>query len=206
MSLRPHNPWRARAARAGLSLAIVAAGAGAVHATPVVPDLPNAAATSQAPQPTAGSAPTPAPPPRKRAKRPRGQTRTIASAPAVQVPEPPGRMDVVGYALEQRGVPYRWGGASPEQGFDCSGLVMYAWGRAGVAVPHYTVAIWNSIPRVIGPLQPADLVFFGMGHMGMYIGQNRFVHAPQTGDVVRITSMAPGTNYGRRFSGAVRPG
>lgn len=198
MSHQPHTTWRARALRAGLTIAIVASGAASVHATPAVPDLPQPAATSQAP------APQPATPGRK---RPRGKPRTIASLPVIApATEGAGRADVVAHAMAQRGVPYRWGGASPEAGFDCSGLSLYAWSQVGVALPHYTVAIWNSQPRVDGALQPGDLVFFGMGHMGIYIGGHRFVHAPQSGDVVRVGSMAAGTNYGRRFSGAVRPG
>ena len=104
-------------------------------------------------------------------------------------------------ALQYLGVPYVWGGASPS-GFDCSGLAAYAYGKVGVYVPHYTGAIWAKFPRVTGPLQPGDLVFFhGLGHMGIYIGGGNFVHAPHTGDVVRIASLASRSNY----VGAVRP-
>lgn len=200
MSPKPHNPWRARAARAGLALAIVASGAGALHATPAVPDLPSPSQpASQPPQATSGDT---AARPGARPKRPRGKVRTIASGPPAT---PAGRPDVVAYAMTLRGIPYRWGGDDPAEGFDCSGFSMHVWGKFGVSIPHYTVAIWNSEPRVQGEPQPGDLVFFGMGHMGMYVGGNRFIHAPQTGDVVKVTSMAPGTNYGKRYSGAVRP-
>ncbi len=103
-------------------------------------------------------------------------------------------------AMQYLGVPYRWGGASPS-GFDCSGLAMYAYGKVGVSMAHYTGAIWSAYPRVQGDLQPGDLVFFnGLGHMGIYIGGGQMVHAPHTGDVVRVASINR-----RGYMGAVRP-
>ncbi len=104
-------------------------------------------------------------------------------------------------ALRYLGVPYVWGGASPS-GFDCSGLASYAYAQVGISVPHYTGAIWAKFPRVVGPLQPGDMVFFhGLGHMGIYIGGGQMVHAPHTGDVVRVVSMSGRGDY----VGAVRP-
>jgi len=104
-------------------------------------------------------------------------------------------------ALRYLGVPYVWGGASPS-GFDCSGLASYAYAQVGKSVPHYTGAIWARFPRVAGPLQPGDLVFFhGLGHMGIYIGGGQMVHAPHTGDVVKVVSMSGRGDY----VGAVRP-
>ena len=104
-------------------------------------------------------------------------------------------------ALQYLGVPYSWGGASPS-GFDCSGLASYAYAQVGISVPHYTGAIWAKFPRVVGPLQPGDMVFFhGLGHMGIYIGGGQMVHAPHTGDVVRVVSMSGRGDY----VGAVRP-
>jgi cell wall-associated NlpC family hydrolase len=104
-------------------------------------------------------------------------------------------------ALQYLGVPYVWGGASPS-GFDCSGLASYAYAQVGISVPHYTGAIWAKFPRVVGPLQPGDMVFFnGLGHMGIYIGGGQMVHAPHTGDVVRVASMSGRGDY----VGAVRP-
>ena len=90
--------------------------------------------------------------------------------------------------MQYLGVPYVWGGASPS-GFDCSGLASYAYAQIGKSVPHYTGAIWAAFPQVpSGQLQPGDLVFFnGLGHMGIYIGGGQFVHAPHTGDVVKVS-------------------
>jgi len=96
----------------------------------------------------------------------------------------------VGVALSYLGTPYVWAGASPA-GFDCSGLVVYAYGKVGVSLPHSSYALWNvgvSVPR--DQLEPGDLVFFnGLGHMGIYIGGGQFVAAPRTGDVVKVSSL-----------------
>src|SRR5262249_36950965 len=90
----------------------------------------------------------------------------------------------VGGALGGEGVPYVWGGSSPG-GFDCSGLVMWAYSQVGVSLPHSSYAQYNmgvSVPR--DQLEPGDLVFFdGLGHEGLYIGGGMFVHAPHTGTV-----------------------
>ncbi|HEX6788141.1 MAG TPA: NlpC/P60 family protein [Gaiellaceae bacterium] len=98
---------------------------------------------------------------------------------------------VVGIAMRYLGVPYVWGGESPA-GFDCSGFVAYVYSQVGVALPHYTGAQWNmGVPVARGDLQPGDLVFFdGLGHVGLYIGGNEFIHAPHTGDVVKISSIS----------------
>lgn len=111
---------------------------------------------------------------------------------------------VVGIAMQYLGVPYVWGGASPS-GFDCSGLASYVYAQIGKSVPHYTGAIWAAFPKVApGDLQPGDLVFFhsDLHHMGIYIGNGQFIHAPHTGDVVKISSLA---ERGSSFVGAVRP-
>jgi cell wall-associated NlpC family hydrolase len=113
---------------------------------------------------------------------------------------------VVGIAMQYLGVPYAWGGASPS-GFDCSGLVMYVYAQVGVSLPHYTVAQWNysnavSVPR--NELEPGDLVFFaGLGHVGIYVGNGQFIHAPHTGDVVKIDSLGEGW-YASEYDGAKR--
>jgi cell wall-associated NlpC family hydrolase len=106
-------------------------------------------------------------------------------------PLPPGHGSVVGIAMRYLGVPYRWGGASPS-GFDCSGLVMYVYAQVGVSLPHSSYAMYGvgtAVPR--SALQPGDIIFFdGLGHVGLYIGGNQFIHAPHTGDVVKISSIS----------------
>jgi cell wall-associated NlpC family hydrolase len=109
-----------------------------------------------------------------------------------------------GIALSFLGTPYVWGGASPG-GFDCSGLVMYAYGRMGISLPHGSIAQYSvgvSVPK--DQLQPGDLVFFyGLGHVGIYIGGGQFVHAPHTGDVVKVSSLDSGS-YAYSYVGARR--
>jgi len=102
-----------------------------------------------------------------------------------------GHPQAASIALQYLGVPYVWGGASPS-GFDCSGLVMYVYGRLGISLPHYTVAQWSATePISMSQIQPGDLVFFdGLGHVGIYIGNGQFVHAPHTGTVVQIASLS----------------
>jgi peptidoglycan DL-endopeptidase CwlO len=99
---------------------------------------------------------------------------------------------VVGIAMRYLGVPYRWGGASPSTGFDCSGFTMFVYAQVGVSLPHYTGAQWGmGTPVSRSELQPGDLVFFnGLGHMGIYVGGNSFIHAPHTGDFVKVSSMS----------------
>lgn len=98
---------------------------------------------------------------------------------------------VVGIALQYLGVPYVWGGSSPSTGFDCSGFVMYVFAQVGVSLPHHAASIYGyGTPISRDQLAPGDLVFFsGLGHMGIYIGGGQFVHAPHTGDVVKISAM-----------------
>lgn len=110
---------------------------------------------------------------------------------------------VVGIAMRYLGVPYVWGGSSP-RGFDCSGLVVYVFGQIGISLPHSTYALWNVGSAVSrDQLQPGDLVFFsGLGHMGIYIGGGQFIHAPHTGDVVKISSMTG--YYASSYVGARR--
>ena len=97
--------------------------------------------------------------------------------------------DVVAVAKRYLGTPYMWGGSGPG-GFDCSGLVMWAYAQVGVSLPHSSYGQYGyGVPVSRDQLQPGDLVFFdGLGHVGIYIGGDQFVHAPHTGDVVKISS------------------
>ena len=106
------------------------------------------------------------------------------------------------YARRLIGVPYSWGGSSPRSGFDCSGFVRYVYNRMGINLPHSSYADFNLGQRVSRwALKPGDLVFFnGVGHVGMYIGNGRFIHAPHSGTSVQITALA---GYGT-FDGARR--
>jgi cell wall-associated NlpC family hydrolase len=134
------------------------------------------------------------------ASSPSGSAGTVA--PSTPVPSGSGNAGAVSAALSQLGTPYVWGGAAPG-GFDCSGLVSWAYAQIGKSVPHYTGAIWSAFPQVSSSdLQPGDLVFFNGGeHVGMYIGGGQFVHAPHTGDVVRVATLSTRGDY----VGAVRP-
>ena len=125
---------------------------------------------------------------------------------SVSVSVPPAKYGgVVGIAMQYLGVPYVWGGASPS-GFDCSGFAMYVYSQVGVSLPHNAAMQYSSVgvyvPR--DQLQAGDLVFFdGLGHMGMYIGGGQFIHAPHTGDVVKISSLYDSW-YASTYVGAKR--
>jgi cell wall-associated NlpC family hydrolase len=170
---------RARVARA-VAAARRRAAAQAVEPQPT-------AALPAPPQPPAAPAPalaapsaTPTPPV------------TPTPSPAPPAPPPPTtHADAAAIAARYLGVPYVWGGATPA-GFDCSGLIMYVYDQLGVSLPHYTVSQWNATtPIASSDLEPGDLVFFdGLSHVGIYIGNGQFIHAPHTGTVVQIASLS----------------
>ncbi len=117
---------------------------------------------------------------------------TATPTPAPVYAPPPGKYGgVVGIAMQYLGTPYVYGGASPS-GFDCSGFVMYVFAQVGVSLPHNAAAQYGyGMPVSRDQLQPGDLVFFnGLGHDGIYIGGNQFIHSPHTGDVVKISSIS----------------
>jgi cell wall-associated NlpC family hydrolase len=141
----------------------------------------------------------------------------VAGLPIVNEPLAAGLLEPAGgtggkavaLASEFLGIPYRWGGASPMTGFDCSGLVMYVYAQLGIPLDHYTGdQIHEGTPVPPAALAPGDIVFFDgnafgvPGHEGLYMGDGLFIQAPHTGDVVKISSLA---SYAKRYVGAVRP-
>jgi peptidoglycan DL-endopeptidase CwlO len=144
------------------------------------------ARVAAASSPKQGSTPVPAPAPQPEP----APSPSPSPSPPTASPPPATHGGVVAIALRYLGVPYRWGGASPA-GFDCSGLVMYVFAKVGVYLPHSSYMQYqygHFVPR--SQLQPGDTVFFnGLSHVGIYIGGGQFVHAPHTGDVVKISSL-----------------
>jgi peptidoglycan DL-endopeptidase CwlO len=131
-----------------------------------------------------------------------GLSQPVSVGPAISAP-PATHGGVVGIAMRYLGTPYVWGGASPS-GFDCSGFTMYVYAQVGISLPHNAAAQYGmGVPVSRGQLQAGDLVFFyGLGHVGIYIGGGSFIHAPHTGDVVKISSLSG--SYASSFVGARR--
>lgn len=96
------------------------------------------------------------------------------------------------------GTPYRWGGTSPDRGFDCSGLVGYVFRTIGIDLPRVSRAMANEGTAIAdrNALAEGDLVFFGkrgrVDHVGIYVGEGKFVHAPRTGRDVTVSSLSSG--------------
>ena len=121
----------------------------------------------------------------------------VLSLSGCATPAPPRQQDIgsdaAHIAMQQVGAPYRYGGTTPS-GFDCSGLVQYAYAKAGASVPRTTGALWQaSRPVERQALRAGDLLFFDvngkMSHVGLYIGDRRFVHAPSSGKTVSVASL-----------------
>ena len=114
------------------------------------------------------------------------------------------RAAVVSFARRFLGVRYVYGGSTPGSGFDCSGFTRYVFAHFGHALPHYSYGqfdLGRSVPR--RALRPGDLVFFdGAGHVGLYIGPDRFIHAPHSGSTVSVAALSG--SYGGSFAGARR--
>ena len=116
------------------------------------------------------------------------------------------------HALALIGVNYKWGSSSPERGFDCSGLVSHVFQRvAGIVLPRNSQSMSKVGEKIDkSDLQPGDLVFFNtrqrpFSHVGIYIGEEQFVHAPSRGGKVEVTSMQ-GQYWEKRYAGARRVG
>ena len=106
-------------------------------------------------------------------------------------------------ALSQLGVRYRFGSKAPGVSFDCSGLTSWAWGVAGVGIPRTSRTQYAGLTRIpTSAIQPGDLIFSGypIHHVAMYLGNGQMVHAPRTGDVVKVSAV-----YWSRVVGVVRP-
>lgn len=134
-------------------------------------------------------------------------------------PMDPQIQQVIDRAMAQQGQPYVWAGGDANGptlgGFDCSGLMVYAFAGIGIGVPHQTQAIWASFQPAItdrATVQPGDMVLFssngqpgGIHHVGLYLGNGQMLHAPQTGDVVKVEpDIWSNSYYSREFIGAVR--
>jgi cell wall-associated NlpC family hydrolase len=165
----------AAAAAAAARSAAASAGNGGGGATPPAPRGGGGAS---------GSDPTPAP---------------------VDIPPVSGKAGAaVAAASGQLGVPYRFAAESPGVAFDCSGLTKYAWGRAGVSLPHQSAAQFASTPHVPkDQAQPGDLIYYyaPIGHVGIYIGGGQMIHAPATGKTVEVTVV-----HWNKVVGVSRPG
>lgn len=125
------------------------------------------------------------------------------TAPPTAPPVPGGVGAVLAAASSQVGTPYVWAGASPEQGFDCSGFTMWAWSHGGRSLPHSAAAQMSMTRRIsIDQLQPGDLVFYGspVHHVALYVGNGTIVHAPGRGRFVRYDSV----HYWSALAGAGR--
>jgi peptidoglycan hydrolase-like protein with peptidoglycan-binding domain len=120
--------------------------------------------------------------------------------------QPSGRAArVAAMSTRYLGIRYRWGGASPSTGFDCSGFVMFLYARVGISLPHNAAAQYRygrAVSR--GSLRRGDAVFFnGLGHVGLYLGGGRFIHASSSGDTVKISRLSESW-YASTYVGARR--
>ena len=118
--------------------------------------------------------------------------------------------DLVFNAMGFMGIPYKWGGATPEAGFDCSGFVQYVFRQAtGLLLPRSSFdQVRHGVSVTREELQPGDLVFFNtlrapFSHVGIYVGENRFIHAPSRGKSVEIVDFT-NSYWQKRYDGARR--
>jgi cell wall-associated NlpC family hydrolase len=134
----------------------------------------------------------------------KSQAAKFAGSKYANVAAPSSRAGVaIKAALSQLGVRYRFGAKSPGSAFDCSGLTSWAWEVAGLGIPRTSRTQYAGLPRIpTAAVQPGDLIFSGypIHHVGMYLGNGQYVHAPRTGDVVKISAVS-----WSRVVGVVRP-
>ncbi len=218
---------RAAAEAAERAAAEAAARAAAARAAatpaPVAPAPRPAPAPAPAPRPSGSPAPAPAPGPAPAPAPAPSGTPTPPPTTTAGAPSASAAQRAIDAAMSQRGLPYSWGGGGsggpsygipPDTGiygFDCSGLTEYAYARAGIAIGGTSRDQWwrnrgKTVARA--DLRPGDLVFWGSGssytsiyHVALYIGDGKVVHAPQSGDVVKVAPMW----FGSTYFGAVRP-
>jgi cell wall-associated NlpC family hydrolase len=180
---------------------------------PPPPPTPPPAPVIATPSPTT-TTPAPSSPPPPSTSPPTGGGSTPAPDPTTSSPPPPppppppapapGAQTALNAAYSVIGVPYVYAGASPETGFDCSGLTMWAWAHAGVSLPHSSAMQYAVLPHVDrSQLLPGDLLFFysPIHHVAMYVGGGRMIHAPHTGGHVEVIPV-----YWQYYVGAARPG
>jgi cell wall-associated NlpC family hydrolase len=127
-----------------------------------------------------------------------GRAQARAGGVSVSAPYVAGQAGkVVRFAYGALGKPYVWAADGPG-GYDCSGLTLAAWRTVGVSLPHNAAMQWNALRHIgRGSLRPGDLVFYnGLGHVGLYVGAGKIIHAPTFGDVVKIASVDVMPPYG----------
>ena len=135
-----------------------------------------------------------------------GQFSSALQAGAAQTGYSAAGLQALMIAEKYLGTPYHWGGDTPATGFDCSGLVEYSYAQLGIHIPRVAADQFNvGIPVTKDELKPGDIVFFKdstgyVHHEGIYIGNDMFLHAPHTGDVVKISSLDE-TYYAQQFAG-----
>lgn len=104
----------------------------------------------------------------------------------------------ISIAKKQLKVPYKWGGTSPRKGFDCSGLIQYSFKEANISLPRTAASQYKETQRIaVSKMKKGDLIFFHtpqrkrvrVNHVGIYLGNNQFIHAPRRGKTVTIASL-----------------
>lgn len=126
-----------------------------------------------------------------------GTASTTTQRPIIPDQGGPGHPEVCAIAARYLGIPYKYGGASPSTGFDCSGFVMYVYAQIGISLPHYSGSQQQmGTPVSMSALQPGDLVFRGNPayHVGIYVGGGSVIHSPHTGAVVSYQSVSSWTS------------